>query len=105
MLGALEIWYGKEDGAVEMVLGGGRVLIPSKHRRRFNGGKGCDQGDCCYSRSRDTALEEFPIVLRSLCHFWCCHRDGLWMSVVFRAAIPTVKNGFAGVFLAWNCCR
>jgi hypothetical protein len=58
-----------------MVLGGGRVLIPSRYRGRFNEEACCEQGDSCYSQSRDTALEEFPIVLRNLCHFWCCHRD------------------------------
>jgi hypothetical protein len=34
VLGVLGAWYGNEDGAVEMVLGGGRVLIPSKNRGR-----------------------------------------------------------------------
>jgi hypothetical protein len=36
MLGVLEVWYAKEDGTVEMVFGGGRVLIPSRHHGRFN---------------------------------------------------------------------
>jgi hypothetical protein len=58
-----------------MVLGGGTVLIPSRHHGRFNEEECCEQGDSHYSQSRHTALEEFPIVLGSLCHFWCCHRD------------------------------
>jgi hypothetical protein len=97
MLGVLEVWYGKDGGAVEMVLGGGRVLIPSRHRGRFNEEECCEQGDFWYSQSDHVSLEEFPMVLRRLCHFWCCHRDGVRMSL-----IRTCQELVERVRVAWK---
>jgi hypothetical protein len=53
----------------------GQFLYLRGNHGRFNEEECCEQGDSHYSQSRHTALEEFPIMLRSLCHFWCCHRD------------------------------
>jgi hypothetical protein len=61
MLGVLEVSYEKDGGTVEMVLGGGRVLIPSRHHGRFNEEGYCEQGDFCYSQSEPTAMEQVPI--------------------------------------------
>jgi hypothetical protein len=79
MLGVLEVWYEKDGGVVEMVvemvLGGGRALIPSRQYGRFNDEKCYRQGDFFYSQSEPTAVEGVPIMLTCLCQFCCCHRE------------------------------